>query len=67
MPTDPKRDALETQAIEAVSRLFAYLIRTEQDDPDYSGPEDVADRLATQLVMTGVSRLSAADWRSLDR
>jgi hypothetical protein len=66
MVEDPIRKELEPQAIEALLRLFARIIRTEQDDPDHSGPEDVAETLAMQWVLEGAMKLSASDWRSLE-
>lgn len=56
----------EIEALDALARHYAHIIRTELgDDPDHSGPEDAAEALAEHTIEAGRQRLLTGDWRSL--
>ena len=56
----------QATAVEAMARHLATVIRVAiGDDPDHSGPEDAAEKLAERVVINAEGELLAGDWRNL--
>jgi hypothetical protein len=59
-------DDQEATAHEALTAYLAHLIRHHiGDNPDHSGPEDAAAKLAEALIEEGRNRLLGGDWREV--
>jgi cation transport regulator ChaB len=56
--------AMEMKAVEALRNFLAFAIR-KIDDPDHSGPEDVADAVAEEAVRGAYMRVTKGDWKDL--
>jgi hypothetical protein len=59
---------MHDRAIGELANHLAWVIRVQiGDNPDHSGPEDAAEKLAAAMVEQAENILLTGDWRNLAR
>jgi hypothetical protein len=60
--------SMHDRAISGLATHLAWVIRVQiGDNPDHSGPEDAAEKLAAAMVEQAENILLTGDWRNLAR
>jgi len=69
MTTETKVGASEhDRAVSELATHLAWVIRVQiGDDPDHSGPEEAAEKLAAAMVEQAENILLTGDWQNLAR
>jgi hypothetical protein len=67
MATETEAGAsMHDRAISGLATHLAWVIRVQiGDNPDHSGPEDAAEKLAAAMVEQAENILLTGDWRNL--